>query len=289
MSTAEMFLEEALDAPHIARGLEIYWLTVMGLNVRVGIRRGKDRSRALLLLNGIGASLEVLETFINAMDDVEIIIFDMPGAGKSDTQRFPWLMRSYARLTSKVLDQLGYDRVDVLGLSWGGALAQQFARQYAHRCRKLVLCATGSGSSMFPGRPVALLKMMSPRRYLDKNYMQRIAGDLYGGRMREDPALVEEHAGKMQAPSNRGYYYQVLALATWSSLHWLHKVAAPTLIIHGTDDPIIPPVNARIMASRIPNAELWLMDCGHLFMLTMADVIAPEITHFLRRESVERR
>ncbi|WP_461520341.1 poly(3-hydroxyalkanoate) depolymerase [Porticoccus sp.] len=283
MSTSEMMvIESELDSPHIARGLEIYWLTVMGMNIRVGIRRGSNRGKPLLLLNGIGASLEVLETFINAMGDTEVIIFDMPGAGKSDTPILPWLMRQYARLTSKVLDQLGYDIVDVLGLSWGGALAQQFARQYPQRCRRLVLCATGSGSSMFPGRPRTLLKMMSPRRYLDKKYMSRIAGDLYGGRMRKDASLVEQHASKVQAPSNRGYYYQVLALATWSSLHWLHKIVSPTLIIHGLDDPIIPPVNARIMASRIPDAELWLMDCGHLFMLTMADVIAPEIMSFLR-------
>lgn len=283
MSTAEMILEHEIEAPHIARGLEIYWLTVMGLNVRVGLRRGSNGGQPLLLLNGIGASLEVLESFINAMPETEVIIFDMPGAGKSDTPVLPWLMRSYARLTAKVLDQLGYGSVDVLGLSWGGALAQQFARQYPQRCQKLVLCATGSGSSMFPGRPGTFFKMMSPRRYLDKKYMSRIAGELYGGRMRNDPTLVEEHAGKVQATSNRGYYYQVLAMATWSSLHWLHRIVAPTLIIHGTDDPIIPPVNARIMASRIPNAELWLMDCGHLFMLTMADVVAPEITNFLRR------
>lgn len=283
MSTAEMILDEVQDAPHIASGLEIYWLTIMGLNIRVGIRRGLRQGKPLLLLNGIGASLEVLESFINAMEGTEIIIFDMPGAGKSDTQTLPWLMRTYAKLTATLLDQLGYTTVDVLGLSWGGALAQQFAKQYPNRCNKLVLCATGSGSSMFPGKPGTLLRMMSPRRYLDKQYMAKIAGDLYGGRMRSDPAMVEEHAGKVQSTSSRGYYYQVLALATWSSLHWLHRIASPTLIIHGSDDPIIPPVNARIMASRIPNAELWLMDCGHLFMLTMADVVSPEIINFLRR------
>ena len=75
----------------------------------------------------------------------------------------------------------------------------------------------------------------------------------------------------------------MLALATWSSLHWLHKIAMPTLIVHGTDDPIIPPVNAKILASRIPDAELWLMNCGHLFMLTMPDTVAPAIREFLDR------
>ena len=134
---------------------------------------------------------------------------------------------------------------------------------------------------MFPGHPSILAKMISPRRYLDKRYMSRIAGDLYGGKMRTDPAQVEKHASRVQTTSSRGYYYQLLALATWSSLHWLHKIAMPTLIVHGTDDPIIPPVNAKILAGRIPNAELWLMNCGHLFMLTMPDTVAPAIQEFL--------
>ena len=282
MSSAENIEEHLVSVK--TSGLQIYWLTVMGLNVRVAIRRGSDvRSKPLLLLNGIGASLEVLEGFIAAMPGCEVIIFDVPGAGKSEAPVLPWRLHTYAKLTVKILDQLGYRLVDVLGLSWGGTLAQQFARQYPERCRKLVLCATSCGSAMFPGHPSILAKMISPRRYLDKKYMSRIAGDLYGGKMRTDPAQVERHASRVQTTSSRGYYYQLLALAIWSSLHWLHKITMPTLIVHGADDPIIPPVNAKVLASRIPNAELWLMNCGHLFMLTMPDTVAPAIREFLDR------
>ena len=71
-----------------------------------------------------------------------------------------------ARLANKLLDRLGYQQVDVIGVSWGGALAQQFARQYPQRCRRLVLAATSPGAVMVPGRPSVLSKMITPRRYL---------------------------------------------------------------------------------------------------------------------------
>jgi pimeloyl-ACP methyl ester carboxylesterase len=90
----------------------------------------------------------------------------------------PWML---ARLSARLLDQLGHERVDVLGVSWGGALAQQFAFQHAARCRRLVLAATSPGHLMVPGKLAVLLKMASPRRYKDAEYMSRIAGDIYGG------------------------------------------------------------------------------------------------------------
>ena len=93
-----------------------------------------------------------------------------------------------ARLARKLLDALGYGQVDVMGVSWGGGLAQQFAIQYPKRVRRLVLAATAMGGfAMVPGHPRVLLKMVNPRRYLDKGYMKRVAPELYGGALRSDP------------------------------------------------------------------------------------------------------
>ena len=107
MSSAENIEEHLVSVK--TSGLQIYWLAVMGLNIRVAIRRGSDvRGKPLLLLNGIGASLEVLEGFIAAMPGCEVIIFDVPGAGKSEAPVLPWRLHTYARLTAKILDQLDY-------------------------------------------------------------------------------------------------------------------------------------------------------------------------------------
>ena len=105
------------------------------------------------------------------LDGPEAIVFDVPGVGGSPAPRLPYRPWTLARLSAQLLDQLGYDHVDVLGVSWGGAIAQQFAFQQAKRCRRLILAATSPGHLMVPGKLAVLLKMASPRRYRDPAYM----------------------------------------------------------------------------------------------------------------------
>jgi poly(3-hydroxyoctanoate) depolymerase len=81
---------------------------------------------------------------------------------------------------------VGLDQVDVLGVSLGGAIAQQPAHQAPHRVRRLILAATMPGLGGVPGSPRALLAMATPRRYRDPDYFLRVAGRLYGGRTREE-------------------------------------------------------------------------------------------------------
>ena len=68
----------------------------------------------------------------------------------------------------------------------------------------------------------------------------------------------------------------------WTSIHWLHRLTQPTLILAGSDDPIIPLVNMRILASLIPNSRLSVIDDGHLFLVTQAKTVTPQITAFLK-------
>ena len=157
---------------------------VHGQMLRVGVRRGERTRPALLLFNGIGASIELVAPFLDAFPGPEVIIFDVPGVGGSPAPTLPYRPWTLARLSARLLDQLGHSQVDVLGVSWGGALAQQFAFQHAKRCRRLVLAATSPGHLMVPGKTTVLLKMATPRRYKDPDYMQRIAGDIYGGVLR---------------------------------------------------------------------------------------------------------
>src|ERR1041384_3341830 len=166
----------------------VEFVEVDGVNLRVATQQGRT-GLPLLLFNGIGANLELCFPFMEAMPDREIIIFDVPGVGRSDMSWRPRRFSGLARLANKLLDRLGYQRVDAIGVSWGGALAQQFARQYPERCRRLVLAATSPGAVMVPGKPSVLAKMITPKRYLSPNYMQKSAGDIYGGEARRDPGL----------------------------------------------------------------------------------------------------
>jgi len=260
--------------------LESQFIRIKGIRVRYNIQEGSG-SNVLLLFNGIGASFELLQPFVDVLRDTTVITYDAPGAGESSVPRYPWRPRRHAELAAVLLDRLGYDSVDVLGISWGGMLAQQFARQYPARCRKLVLAATSPGTLMVPGRLSVILRMSSPLRYLLPEYMESIAGKIYGGSLRTNKLGAKRHASRMKPPSTLGYYYQMFSLAGWSSLSWLYKLQQPTLVLAGDDDPIVPLINARVLAACIPNARLRVVDCGHLFLLTRATALGPEIETFL--------
>jgi pimeloyl-ACP methyl ester carboxylesterase len=170
-----------------ASGLHIGTIRIGTQTLRVGIRpvsqaKVPTAGPPLLLFNGIGANMELAGLLISQLDAIETIVFDLPGAGKSPPPKLPYRLFTMARLARDLLDELGYGRVDVMGVSWGGGLAQQFAIQYPKRVRRLVLAATAMGGvTMVPGHPRVLLKMVNPRRYLDKGYMKSVAPELYGG------------------------------------------------------------------------------------------------------------
>jgi len=261
--------------------MQIALREVANRTLRVGVRPG-DRSRPpLLLFNGIGANIELVEPFLDQLDGPEAIVYDVPGVGGSPVPALPYRPWMLAKLTARLLDQLGHERVDVLGVSWGGALAQQFAFQCMSRCRRLVLAATSPGHLMVPGKLSVLAKMASPRRYKDPEYMLRVAGDIYGGALRHSPELAREHLRHVRWSSDYGYYLQLLAGVGWSSLPWLALLPQPTLVMSGTDDPLVPVANARILARLIRNARHVSIDDGHLFLVTSAAESARIIDEFL--------
>nr|AAM63408.1 PHA depolymerase [Pseudomonas putida] len=269
-----------MPQPYIFRTVELD-----NQSIRTAVRPGKPHLTPLLIFNGIGANLELVFPFIDALDpDLEVIAFDVPGVGGSSTPRNPYRFPGLAKLTARMLENLDYGQVNVIGVSWGGALAQQFAHDYPERCKKLVLAATAAGAVMVPGKPKVLWMMASPRRYVQPSHVIRIAPMIYGGGFRRDPDLAMHHAAKVRSGGKLGYYWQLFAGLGWTSIHWLHKIRQPTLVLAGDDDPLIPLINMRLLAWRIPNAQLHIIDDGHLFLITSAEAVAPIIMKFLQEE-----
>jgi poly(3-hydroxyalkanoate) depolymerase len=252
--------------------------------LRVAVRPGNPGTGPpLLLANGIGASLETWEPFLEILDPaIEVIRFDVPGVGGSPLPLRPYRFTRLARLVAGLLDQLGHEQADILGISWGGALAQEFALSAPARCRRVVLVATGTGTIMVPGNPWVLATLATPRRYQDPDYAHQVAGQLYGGTARREIEQVTRvlHQWTRVGPS-RGYLYQLTAAAGWTSLPRLPRLRQPTLILAGNDDPIIPLVNARILARLIPNARLHVYDGGHVELVLRPDLLAPPVSQFL--------
>ena len=254
-------------------------VTVGNQQLRVDVRAGNGTGTPLLMCGGIGASFEVLQSLVDALDPgIEIIRFDVPGVGGSPVGGLPNGFPQLARM----LDELGYDRVDVLGFSWGGALAQQFAVQHAGRCRRLVLISTNTGLLSVLGAPWLFAKMVTPHGFRD-NAMALMAGSVHGGDARARTDDVRRLFRNTLAGSGLGYLYQLAAAASWSSLPFLKLIRQPVLVMGGDDDPIVPVANARILATLIPNATLHVFPGGHLEPLTAATDFGPRITQFLTR------
>jgi poly(3-hydroxyalkanoate) depolymerase len=288
MTRAEDAADAATALEPVSSTAEVRSVAVGRQSLRVAVRPALPPANGvkrvpLLLINGIGASFELLSPFVDQLDPaVEVIRFDPPGVGGSPPPRGPYRFSWLCRLIAGMLTELGYDRVDVLGISWGGGVAQHFAACQRARCRRLVLVATATGTPMVPARPSVLRHLVTPRRYLDPGYLQRVAGDLYGGLARIDSAEIVAvmHDGNRVGPS-RGYLYQLIAAAGWASLPFLPWLRQPTLILAGNDDPIIPLANARLMHRFIRESRLHVYHGGHLALVTEASELAPVVDGFL--------
>jgi poly(3-hydroxyalkanoate) depolymerase len=259
-------------------------ISVLGQQIRVNVRPGDGVP--LVLCNGIGASLEVLDPLVDQLDrDTPVVRFDVPGSGGSPNSAVPYGFPYLAAVLGRLLVKIGFDGpVDVLGLSWGGALAQQFAFQHPRRCRRLILVSTGTGAIMVPGRPTVLARMLTPRRFFDHDYAAAIAGHIYGGTVRTDPGLVKQLFDRqLMAGSRVGYLHQLLAGSVWTSIFALPLIRQDTLVVAGTDDPIVPVANARIMHRLLPHSTLHLHGGGHVDLITNAVALAPVIEDFRKR------
>jgi poly(3-hydroxyalkanoate) depolymerase len=278
-----------VSAPPLESKPRIRYVDVDGLRLRTSVR---GAGLPLLVLTGIGASLEISVPFERALNahNVQTVALDAPGTGKSSRYRRPRRMPGLARTVEHTLDALGYDRVDVLGASFGGVLAQQLAHQAPQRVRRLVLASTGAGVPGLggvPGSPRALLALATPRRYQSPDYYRRIAGALYGGQARRepDPLLHGSIARFSETPSLEGYFYQLYAISFWTGLPWLWHLRQPTLVLAGDDDPIVPVANGRILTAVIPHARLEIIrGGGHLFPLERPTEIAALVAEFLQGE-----
>jgi poly(3-hydroxyalkanoate) depolymerase len=263
---------------------QIRFVEVDGVRLRTSVR---GVGPPLLLITGLGASLELGAPFERELTalGLQAVSFDAPGVGQSTAYRLPRRIGGVASTVERLLEALGYDRVDLLGVSLGGVIAQQLARQAPGRVRRLVLAATGPGLGGLPGSPRVLLALATPRRYRQPDYYRRIAGRVYGGAARRDPdALLHGLVARfIEPPSTWGYAGQLYAITGWTSLPWLRTLQQPTLVLAGDDDPIVPLVNGRILARLIPDARLRIVHGGgHLFLLEQPARIAAVVAGFLK-------
>ena len=249
-------------------------MQVGGRQLRVAIRPGTGAGPPLLLCNGVGMRLEALRPFVDALDPaIEVIRFDPPGTGGSQLPNRPYRFTTLALLLREMLHDLGHQQADVLGISWGGGLAQQFALLNPRLCRRLILVATATGpQTMVPPNPLPPVKNLILRRW----------GDLWGGSAKTDPDALASALHKARiSPLSIGFLYQHTAALGFTTLPLLPLIRQRTLVLTGDDDPIIPVANGRILAAGIPHATLHVYHGGHVELVTRPSLLTPLITSFL--------
>lgn len=207
-------------------------LHVGGHHVRV---RVSGDGEPLLLLNGTTRPLESWDPFLAAVPGRRLISFDLPGVGLSPTPLLPLTVPVLAKLAVGVLDVVdAAGPVDVLGFSFGGVVAQQLAVQSPSRVRRLVLAATSCGVGATPGTRDALSTLGRPP------------------------------GASWPLPDPVGALWHLLAISTWSSIPFLGAIRAPTLVVTGDRDRVVPPGNSLVLTRRIPGAQLVeLPGAGH--------------------------
>ncbi len=233
--------------------------------------------RPLVILGGIGMNMEMLEPIASRLPHRRILSFDMPGIGQSPDPIFPYTIPHMALTLAALLDRLRIDSVDLLGISWGGAVVQQFAFQHRARTGKLVLAATSAGGTMIPGNTSILSQMLDPMEYSVEKTMRRNLAMFYNGGGADRVSL-----NAATAPSPLGWGCQLAAFAAWSSAPFLPLLGMPVLVMGDADDQLIPPANAHFLHNAIPGSKLEMTEGGgHLFMLAQPDAFIARLTEFL--------
>ena len=234
----------------------------------------------LLLFSGIWGEVQAWQPLLPYLRDFQVIAFDPPGIGRSQMPPFPLTMWSLASFGQAVLDELGIESAHVLGVSFGGAVAQQMAISHPDRVRRLVLASTSFGGFAMPGDIRSFWHFMHPKSYHPQR-LEQMAGKMFGGRLRAEPELVRSMHIRRPKGVMAGMY-RMAGLIGWTSLPWLWTIRHPTLVLCGDDDPVTPRVNHKVIAALVPRAELHTVrGGGHLVLIDSPDQVGPVIARFL--------
>jgi pimeloyl-ACP methyl ester carboxylesterase len=259
--------------PYVTRGgAEIYWAET-------------GQGDPLLLIMGLGATHEWWGRLTPVVAPYfRTIVFDNRGVGRSDAPPGPYSIPEMAADAAAVLDAAGVASAHVFGASMGGMIAQELALQDPTRVRSLILgCTACGGPESTPARR-EVLDALGARSVMTRDEAMRVMVPyIFDAATPRD--LVEDDLAlrlRTNVP-NEGYFAQLQAIRSWAGTHArLGTITAPTLVIHGETDELVPPENARVVARAIPNATLVMLPhASHIFLTDQFEAASQAILSFL--------
>jgi pimeloyl-ACP methyl ester carboxylesterase len=238
---------------------------------------------ALLLIQGLGYGRWSWEQVVPALAErYRVLWFDNRGIGDSDKPEGPYTAKLMAADALQVLDEAGVDRAHVLGASLGGMIAQELAAGTPERVDNLVLCCTTPGGAAAVPMPEVTVKLfaeaptLAPEVALRRFVENALAADA-------SAELIQELYDRRIAnpPDPTGWQAQAAAGLGFAGID--RTIAAPTLIVTGTEDNVVDPYNSDVLAERIPGAEVQRIDnAGHLVFWERPDAFVRIISEFLQ-------
>ena len=240
-----------------------------------------------LFLNGSGATLESMGLLLGILaDKLDLVAHDQRGLGRTSVPPGPYTMADYAADAAAVLDHVGWDTARVVGISFGGMVAQEFAVTWPDRVERLALCCTSPGGKELASFPLQTLAQLAPSERAAKGVQlldTRFTPD-YLASHPEDRGLAEmmaaRHTMDKSAEVVRGETEQLHARAGHDVCDRLDRITAPTFVACGRYDGIAPLPNSEYIAAHTPKSELHIYEGGHAFFAQDAKAF-PEIIEFL--------
>lgn len=242
----------------------------------------------VLLIHGLGYARWGWEPVVDPLArGLRVALFDNRGIGGSDAPKGPYTARQLAGDAVAVLDAAGMDRAHVVGTSLGGMVAQEVATRWPERVDRLVLaCTTPGGRHAYPlpERTVRLMQeafTLAPELALRRFVENALGADTLARRPELVERILAHRFSNFQDPA--AWQSQAAAGAAFDGYDRLGRIAAPTLVLHGTDDGVVDVRNGDLLAGRIRHARLELFPaCGHLFFWEQPDRFVELVREFLR-------
>jgi len=210
------------------------------------------------------------------------IALDNRGSGLSDVPPGPYPMSVMASDVAAVLDAAGEESAHVFGVSMGGMIAQEFALQYPKRVRSLILGCTAAGGPTAVRAEAEVNRVLMSRDLTPDERAQAMRPYVYDSLTPVEK--IEEDLGirSKWVPKPEGYAAQLQGILSWESYSRLRQITAPTLVIHGESDLLIPHANGKLIAEHIPGAEFVLLPhASHIFATDQPEAAHKAVLKFL--------
>jgi pimeloyl-ACP methyl ester carboxylesterase len=242
----------------------------------------------VLLIMGLGYSSHMWHRIRPALAvHYQTIALDNRGVGRSDVPAGPCPIALMASDAAAVLDAAGIERTHVFGVSMGGMIAQEFALQYPERVRSLILgCTAAGGPTAVRAEPEAIQMLMARDKISREQAEEVPVPFIYdSGTPRE--AIDEDLAIRRPwFPRPEAYVAQLQGILAWEAYGRLSGITAPTLVIHGERDRLVPPGNGKLIAARIPGAKLVIIPhASHLFLTDQPEAAHSAVLEFLKAQA----